>query len=78
MAKKELLLFLFGVRKCMTCGFVIRHSIIYCPNCGQKLAIVKMTEEDYSRQSQEWCEAHNFSWKNTNYDEISGQPTKKP
>jgi len=53
---------------CCRCSFIVRHPLIYCPDCGGRLIPEEISDEEYRKRMEK-----SFNWLAAKYDPISGQ-----
>lgn len=61
---------------CTRCNFITRkeHAMLWCPNCGAKLNILPLEEEDYYQASELFYKTTNFSLPNASFNFRTGEP----
>jgi hypothetical protein len=55
------------------CGWITRHELVYCPECGKRLVSKKLLESEYYRLSKLNYENNPWQWWSIKYDPMTGE-----
>lgn len=62
-------------RKCAgNCGYITRHPIRWCPNCGTELKIGKTVEKEFYRLRLKFREDTGWEWAKSKFNYSTGEP----
>ena len=59
-----------------SCGWITRHQLVFCPECGKTLEHKKVLESEYYNLSKIFFEKTGWQWYSIKYDPYTGRVIK--